>query len=335
MSNPTQSKEKKPNPQVKSWEFTQYGTNQERFDENNISAMWGIWCIQVETKKDKIEYLCAQVEKCPKTGSLHIQGSIIFCRSTRRGSLQKILRDKCHCEPTEEEDNDYTKKEKSRYIDEHGKCFRIEIGKKKLSGQGKRNDITHIVDNIRLGVVTTDDIAMTNPMKYHQFGRTFHKVEDICMRKKFRTEMTEGFWLWGPTNVGKSHHAYLGYNSDKCYNHIPLDNGWWDGYCQQETVIINDFRGQIQFSELLCLCDKWPHSVKRRCREPIPFMSKRIIITSCHPPEEIYKNILKDGESLNQLTRRFKIIKVEPGWAGFEVLGGNTDIPSPKEQLEQ
>ena len=70
-------------------------------------------------------------------------------------------------------------------------------------------------------------------------------------------------------------------------------------------VIFDEFRGQIPFNELLRIVDIHPtYSVRRRCREPMPFISKKVIITSALPPWEVYKH-LDQGDSLAQLYRRF------------------------------
>ena len=168
-------------------------------------------------------------------------------------------------------------------------------------------------------------------MKYHQYGRTLNKIEDLAMRNKYRSEMTKGIWYWGETGVGKSHKAFEGFNP-KTHYVLPNDNGWWDAYTQQDTIIINDFRGEIRYNELLNLVDKWPFNVKRRNREPIPFISKTVIITSSLKPEDVYHN-RNDEDKIEQLLRRFEVIKVGPpsvtSGDGDEVVGGNTSPSLP------
>ena len=39
---------------------------------------------------------------------------------------------------------------------------------------------------------------------------------------------------------------------------------WWDGYASQETVIIDDLRGEIQFTCLLKLLDRYPMQVQTK-----------------------------------------------------------------------
>lgn len=171
--------------------------------------------------------------------------------------------------------------------------------------QGHRTDLDKLRDRIINGT-SVDEITMENPMAFHQYGRTLERIEDIVNREKHRTEMTTCDWIYGDTGKGKSHIAFTEY-SNKTHYVFKNDNGWWDGYKGQDIVVINDFRGEIKYSELLQLIDKWPYFVKRRNREPLPFTSKHIIITSSLKPEEIYYNI-NCKDSMEQLKRRIKLI---------------------------
>ena len=88
-----------------------------------------------------------------------------------------------------------------------------------------------------------------------------------------------------------------------------LSDDWWDGYIGQPRVILNDFRGQIKYEDLLCLVDKWPHTVKQRNREPVPFLAREFIVTSSLHPALLYKQ-LKHEDSIDQLLRRFELKKL-------------------------
>lgn len=165
-----------------------------------------------------------------------------------------------------------------------------------------------------------DDLVLENPMIYHKYGRTLNKIEDLRMRREYRIEMTKGIWYWGGTGVGKSHKAFEGYDP-KTHYVLPNDNGWWDGYTGQDVVIINDFRGEMKYNFLLQLVDKWPMTVKRRNREPIPFVSRLVIITSSLAPSDIYNRRLIEDD-IGQLLRRFDVQQV-----GTMVLEGNNRPP--------
>jgi len=251
-------------------------------------------------------------------GTPHIQGYLYFSNARSFNATKKLM-SRWHleiCKGSADQNIEYCKKDKN--FEEFGT----------RPQPGKRTDLILIKEEIMEGK-KVDDIALENPNIFHQYGRTLNKLEDLAMRKKFRTEMTAGIWYWGPTGVGKSHKAFEGFTPETHYV-WPKDGHWWDAYTQQDIVIINDFRGEIPYNDLLQMVDKWPYFVRRRGREPIPFISKKIIITSSLPPEEIYKH--RNAEDrIEQLLRRFFILEIKK--IDTEVVGGNTK-PLPPELNE-
>lgn len=271
------------------------------------------------------KYVVIGKEIAPTTGTPHLQGYVEFKNSvlwktvTNKKNKNYGFIDKW-CKPSEQrcpityckKDGDFLEKGEPKH-------------------QGERNDLKVYRDSIMSGE-SVDNILLDNPYIYHTYGRTLSKIEDLRLRRQYRTEMTKGIWYWGPTGVGKSHKAYENFHPDTHYVY-PNDNGWWDGYTQQHTVIFNEFRGQITYSELLDLVDKWPKTVKRRNREPMPFTSKVCIITSSLHPKDVYHN-LAQNDKLEQLLRRFDIIEI----GGRSSQGGNTrplDVTSDTEEMEQ
>lgn len=245
-----------------------------------------------------MKWLAYGDEICPTTKRHHWQGFICWKDAKTEPASGKAL-ENAHSEimlGSIEQNEKYCSKE-GKY-----KTF----GKKPR--QGERTDLIELVDKITTGETTAEKVAIENPMYYHMYGRTLEKAEDVTMREIFRTFMTEGIWYVGNAGIGKSHAAFENFNPKTHYLYRQ-DNGWWDGYRQQETVIINDFRGEIKYAELLQIIDKWPYYVRRRCREPMPFMSKKVIITSTLRPEEVYRNLHhKDG--IEQLLRRVKVVEL-------------------------
>lgn len=197
---------------------------------------------------------------------------------------------------------------------------------------GERSDLDELKNELLENKKKVDDIVVSDPHMYHQYGRTLHKIEDLVMRKKYRTEMTKGIWYFGETGVGKSHRAFENYTPETHY--VWKKKEWQDDYTQQDIVIINEFRGWIEYDELLTLVDKWPHSLPRRNRENIPFTSKLVIVTSSLKPEEIYyKRNERDG--IAQLYRRFEVYECRHDgttqrWSpGNTVLGTKNEEPIP------
>lgn len=250
--------------------------------------------------EETMRYLIYGTETCPTTGKSHHQGYVYWRNARYPGACAK--RHKCSFffqEGSNKQAIDYCKKSGTY----------VEFGN--APHQGARKDLDELKDDLLKGITSVDNIIIEDPMTYHQYGRTLEKIEDLVMRKKFRTEMTTCEWIVGPTGVGKSQKAFKNYSPDTHYNLNIRDNGWWEGYKQQDTVVINDYRGQLEYDHLLNLIDWVPLTVKRRNREPMPFMSKHIIITSPLTPEEVYnKRHAKD--SLEQLMRRVVVTDMRP-----------------------
>ncbi|AWW06057.1 MAG: helicase [Cressdnaviricota sp.] len=277
---------------------------------------------------NKVKYICysQEVGKC---GTPHLQGYFELKNDTTISALQKGMLKGLRMSIRVALGTTY---QNIIYCSKDNNTTFKEFGEKKQ--QGKRTDLLEIRDDIMSGKCV-DDLAVENPTIFHQYGRTLERLEDIAMRKKYRTEMTLGQWFWGPTGVGKSHKSFEGFTPETHYVLNVNDNGYWEGYKQQPIVIINEFRGQIQFGELLDLVDKYPKTVKRRNRQPLPFTSKLLIITSSMHPHMIYEKVKNNQESLAQLDRRFHIVRldhvqVNPTEANPTkvVRGGNIDPPS-------
>ena len=243
-------------------------------------------------------YCIAGEEVCPSTNKKHWQGFMYFKNARSLSSVIKKLK------PRHVEACWGSATQNITYCSKDGNIV-FEIGDK--PSPGKRTDIADARDEVLAGR-SVDSICLDNPEFFHQYGRTLSKIEDIALRRRFRTEMTVGTWYYGNTGVGKSHLAFANFTPETHYVY-PDDNGWWDGYCGQETVIINDFRGNIPYSLLLNLVDKWPLCVRRRNREPAPFLAKSVIITSSLMPQQVYNN-LAESDSLDQLLRRFSVFYI-------------------------
>lgn len=255
----------------------------ERVDMFCQSGEYGIWCREV----------------CPTTGTPHLHFYVRF-KSARYLTAIKKKFPRANIQVAKGNDN-----EQYIYMSKTDPGFK-QYGK--ASAQGKRTDLDEVKNEIMEGK-KVDDLVLENPMMYHTYGRTLHKIEDLRMRKVFRKELTEGIWYMGESGCGKSTEAFKDFNPDTHY--VWKYEKWQDGYTQQDIVIIDEFRGQIKYSELLMMIDIQPNCyVYRRNREPLPFTSKKVIITSVLSPEEVYSN-LSQNDSMEQLFRRIKIIKLE------------------------
>lgn len=284
-----------------------------------VITNWNLDCdYQKLVDSKKLRYIAYGEEVCPTTGTKHHQAFCYFhnTRSTKKRALGEIgkMFGKKHANVQPMLGNFL---ENESYCSKDG--IYTEVGKKPK--QGERGDLNEIKDMIVDGQLTADDVALSDPHTFHMYGRTLDRLESIALRKKFRTEMTRGIWYTGPAGAGKSHAVFEGYSPETHYVKN-LNEEWWDGYKGQETVILNEFRGEIRFSELLDLCDKWPKMVKWRGRESVPFLAKRVLVASVKSPREVYCR--QEGEPWEQFDRRFDVIELEQKYSE-----GNNDTSDP------
>jgi len=278
-------------------------------------------------------------------GTPHLQMYLSFKNPKGLPAMIKIMGPRAHCccrRGTHEQASDYCKKgdqpkDEWGTFSSNGPNFGLKADFREYGecpqdlGQGARSDLVKIKDLIVNKAITVDQIALDDPMLFHQYGRTLRAIEEISLREQWRTEKTECVWYCGPTGTGKSEKLFNeegnAYNPDKFYVKDLSDKGlgWWDGYKGQHTVLFDEFRGQISFDFLLRLTDKWAMTVSYRNRESVPFVSKRILISSCFQPHEIYKKTAQQADSINQLLRRIKIIKMSNQAETIKTLNNKND----------
>lgn len=114
----------------------------------------------------------------------------------------------------------------------------------------------------------------------------------------------------GPTGSGKSHFAAQRASSDGATVYYKPRGEWWDGYTNQESVILDDFYGWVPYDELLRVLDRYPHQVPIKGGF-VNFVAKRVYITSNTVVTRWYKNEKILG-TIDSLIRRIE------NWYFFE-----------------
>lgn len=261
-----------------------------------------------------MSYLVYQQEVCPKTGRDHWQGYVEFKDAKTISAAQTLLG--CltaHMEKRKAKANDpaieYCKKDETR---KEGTDFK-EFGEPKvMKGQGKRTDIDDFAEAVNAGA-SMEELYDDHAGIMLKYPQGVQKMLDFKIVKKPRLgqdeDMPECIWMYGPTGTGKTHRAFEDYNPDTDYVWQPDGEWGFDSYTNQSKVIINEFRGQINYANLLQMCDKFPFKVRRRGLAPTDFVAKKIIITSSMHPRDVYSK-LAERDSLEQLCRRFTITEI-------------------------
>lgn len=108
--------------------------------------------------------------------------------------------------------------------------------------------------------------------------------------------------FWGKTGTGKSRRAWEEAGVE-AYCKDPRTK-FWDGYQDEENVVIDEFRGGIDVAHLLRWLDRYPVRVEIKGSSK-PLKAKKIWITSNLSPVMWYPLI--DEETLGALMRRLII----------------------------
>lgn len=231
-------------------------------------------------------------KECGTENTPHLQGFVIFKTQYRLSQLKK-LNTKVHWEAT----NAKFLEHNQNYCGKDGNVY-----EKDSRNQGVRNDLKAVAKLVKeKGVSAVIDEMPEMYIKYHS---GIEKLHTRCQQP--RTIKPNVIWIYGETGVGKTRHVFDNHSIDEIW--ISNKNlQWWDGYENQNVVLIDDFRKDFcTFHELLRILDRYPYmvAVKGGFKQ---LNSEFIYITSPFSPAETYET----REDTQQLLRRItKILKL-------------------------
>lgn len=171
---------------------------------------------------------------------------------------------------------------------------------------GKRNDLHETIALITQGQTLKDICAdaenIANIACIVRYNKGLSYIKSLMTPN--RTEAPIVFWLYGPTEIGKTRSAVefsrMATGTEPWIS--PGSLKWFDGYDGDRAVIFDDLRTKhVEFSMLLRLLDRYPIRVefKGGFTNWIPHF---ITVTAPYAPDEMW-NLRKD-EDLKQLARR-------------------------------
>jgi hypothetical protein len=227
-----------------------------------------------------------------------------------RFSAVKSAYPKAHIEPTQG-----NKSEAESYIQKTGKYAEkgeqvIYIARQGeiIGRQGKRRDIDLIADLLKAG---------KTPNEIYDVNFTFRRYADLIKAEFFRLrkrstprirEVTV-YWHVGESRTGKTfeHSALMDkYGDDEVYLLTDYRNGF-DLYNGEKVLFMEEFRGQMQYNQLLIILDKYRAQIGARYANIMALWTE-VHITSVFPPERVYSNMVKEHEDIDTLTQLMRRI---------------------------
>lgn len=226
-----------------------------------------------------------------ESGTPHLQGYIEY-HSSRSWKLIKKRLFNSHIEKrkgTAMEAASYCKKEDDEYY---------EFGT--ISNQGKRNDLDEIKKLIDAGE-SMALVADKHFGSYIRYNKGFDKY--INLKTKHRTEPPYVQWSSGLAGTGKTFEAVETSMGDY---YIKDNSIWWDGYTNQNTIIIDDFDlHKWEFRTLLALLDRYKYQGQIKGGY-VTINSPRIIITCEFPLNHLW---VEGTNAYQQVRRRINCLK--------------------------
>jgi len=202
----------------------------------NDDEKWSAESLPLEREEDLLlmgpwSYLIYQIEMCPTTDRLHLQGFMTFENKVSFKQLHEWF------------PGMWVKKSKASALKNIQYCSKLDT---RVDGpyeygdrpcQGYRSDLAMQLEMIKNGVEPLDVVAEV-PMASRNIKHMMVYSAALCKRPA--DFVPDVFIRWGPSGTGKTRWAYDNYRS---VFSVPYkrDNIWWDGYANQACILIDDW----------------------------------------------------------------------------------------------
>lgn len=258
------------------------------------------------------QYLVYGREVGERCGTPHLQCYLEFGRQVRFNTFKKVfpraaniksrkgtpLQASNYCKKGSQSHDEWSKfREKGPNFGKDASYF--ESGE--MGQQGKRNDLDAFVEEVSAKRPRTEDLLtstlyMRYPRHCQQVIDHYHPPQDL--------DSLDNLWIWGPSGSGKSRKARADYP-----NHFvkPL-NKWFDGYFDQDTVIIDEWSPDTAYltQHLKIWADHYPFQAEIKGQTRL-IRPRRIVVTSNYSPEECFSR----SSDLDPILRRFNVVRME------------------------
>lgn len=227
-----------------------------------------------------------------ESGTPHLQGYIYFKNPRRLTDLRKLF--KWHIQSSKANAT-------TNYI-YCSKENQYERGKRPLTDEQKGDTQREIYKRTRQQALLGDfdNIDDTHYIRHYSTIKRIHKEDGRKKPEHLPENDHYGYWFYGPPRTGKSTKA----RTDFPDAYLKDKNKWWDGYDNQEHVIIDEVGEDDKWltAFLKKWVDRWTFSAEYKGGTMI-IRPKLFIITSNYHPSEIFT-----GVDLEAIESRFKTI---------------------------
>lgn len=238
-----------------------------------------------------LKYLICGKEK-GEEGTPHIQGYVYFKNPVVFATVKAFL-PRAHIEATKgsvDQNIEYCSKEGDF----------LEHGERPVS-QKRKGELGAEFWAAQLELAKKGRIHECDPKIQITHDLALHRIAVKHAPMPADADGPTGLWYYGDTGTGKSRTA----RTQNPGAYLKMCNKWWDGYDNEEVVIIEDFDASHNMlgHHLKIWADRYafPAEVKGG---KINIRPKTILVTSNYHPDKIWV----DPNTLNPILRRFRIV---------------------------
>lgn len=252
---------------------------------------------------EHVKYFMFQRERGNEKGTEHFQIFIIFS-CAKRFSTMKRLFEKAHiekCKGSNVQCRDYCSKSDTRVSGPY------EFGD--FAEERSRSDIKTLIELVKSGA-PNDQILELMPNAYMKYIDKIERVRQELLQAELGNKLKEldTVYLYGQSGVGKTYTVLTYHGINKVYRISDYDKDPWYSYKNQDVVMFDEFRSQINFSKFLMLTDVYPCEVSARYSNKYANFTKLYIVSNIPLEQQYSWYKLNEPESYKAFLRRIKFV---------------------------
>lgn len=246
----------------------------------------------------RLVYMVWQIERCPATGKLHLQGYMEFESNVFRRYLQRFFENgqTLHAEArlgTREGCIRYCTKEETRVMGpwEYGDRDHME---RRETSQGNRSDVQRIHDAINQGY-SMDDLMREFPADLIRMCNGVKTAMGLVRKRDAPIDRDiKVIVIFGGTGTGKTSGVLHGlyekygikpYTVDSTMLSTSGTTIWWDGYENEDHVLWDEYHNWVPTGDLLRYMDRYTMQIQKKGGSTVAYY-KHLYITTNVPPWE-------------------------------------------------
>lgn len=267
----------------------------------------------------KFKWMIFQEERCPTTGTPHLQGAAIIGKQMAQSTVEKLPGFSrawiASMRGTPPDSLRYCSKPQ---YDENGKqWFPIHFESGTMPKEGKRNDLEDTIEALRTGTPFSHLVHDNrHAIALVRYPRGLTLLRSLYTKVRNPEDPPKVFWFYGESGTHKTRTAWtlsqrthcLAFEEDKeniCHRLPWMSSGslqWFTGYENHPVAIFDDFRAKhVEFAFLLRLLDRYPVHVQIKNGD-CTWAPEYIFITTTKTPAEMWS--FRSPEQILQLERR-------------------------------